>query len=284
MTVIDFHTHIFPPSVRDDRDRYAARDAWFGSLYATPRAKLATAEDLVAEMDAAGVEASVACAFGWADPGLCHDHNNYILAAARAYPGRILPFVVANARHGAAAATEVARCHQLGAVGVGELMPDGQGFALDDPAALAPLVEVVTRLGLPLLTHTSEPAGHSYPGKGTVTPLAVYSFAQRYPAVTLICAHWGGGLPFYELMPELRRTLANVYYDTAAGLYLYRDDIFAAAVAAAGAAKVLFATDYPLLGQARYLARVRACGLADTALAAVLGGNAARLLRRGSGE
>ena len=110
------------------------------------------------------------------------------------------------------------------------------------------------------------------------------AFISQLTDIPVICAHWGGGLPFYELMPELRRTLANVYYDTAAGLFLYRDAIFAAAVAAVGAEKILFATDYPLLRQGRYLARLRGCGLGQSALAAVLGGNAERLLGLGRAE
>ena len=46
--LIDFHTHIFPPDVRDHRERYCVRDAWFNELYSNPRANIATAEDLVA--------------------------------------------------------------------------------------------------------------------------------------------------------------------------------------------------------------------------------------------
>ena len=46
--LIDFHTHIFPPDIRDHRERYCARDPWFNELYSNPRANIATAEDLVA--------------------------------------------------------------------------------------------------------------------------------------------------------------------------------------------------------------------------------------------
>jgi predicted TIM-barrel fold metal-dependent hydrolase len=192
-----------------------------------------------------------------------------------------VPFVVVNPRRGSRALAELQRCLLLGAAGVGELMPDGQGYALHDAGVVAPLAHLATELSLPLLTHASEPLGHDYPGKGTVTPRTIYRFVEQFPEVTLVCGHWGGGLPFFELMPEVRQKLANVYYDTAAGLFLYRDDIFAAVVAMVGARKILFASDYPLIGQARYLKRLHGAGLDEAALANVLGGNAQRLLHRG---
>ena len=131
--------------------------------------------------------------------------------------------------------------------------------------------------GLPILTHTSEPVGHPYCGKGTITPEVVYRFAQCFPQVTLICAHWGGGLPFYELMPEMRRAFGNVYYDTAASLYLYDDAIFPLA-AQLMPDKILFATDYPLITQRRFLKRVREAGLKEGELSKILGGNARQIL------
>ncbi len=276
--IIDVHTHIFPPAVAQNRRRYAELDAWFAALYGDPRAKMATAEDLLAAMEVSGVAAAVVCAFGWADLGLCSEHNDYLLDAARRYPGKLLPFVAVPPPAGQAAVAELRRAAALGAVGIGELMPDGQRFSLDDAELLAPIATAAVDLGLPLLSHTSEPLGHVYPGKGTVKPEVVYRFAAHFPHVRLICAHWGGGLPFYELMPEVAATLANVYYDTAAGPFLYRPAIFRAAAVAAGAAKILFGTDYPLLDQRRCLNYAHRSGLDAESLAAVLGGNAARLL------
>jgi predicted TIM-barrel fold metal-dependent hydrolase len=105
--------------------------------------------------------------------------------------------------------------------------------------------------------------------------------ASNFPDLTIVLAHWGGGLPFYELMPEIRDALRNVYYDTAASTYLYSFDIFKTVTGITGAHRVLWGTDYPLLSQAKFLARVRACGLSREDMDAILGGNAARLLRLG---
>jgi predicted TIM-barrel fold metal-dependent hydrolase len=277
--VIDFHTHIFPPEVSAQREAYRARDAWFGQLYANPQARLATAQDLLAAMDSAGVQQAVTFGFAWNDAGLCRAANDYVLDAARRYPDRLIPFAVVQPRAVAEAAREIARAVAQGARGLGELMPDGQGYRLDDLALLQPLAEAASAHGLPLLTHTSEPLGHSYPGKGATTPDQVVRLAAACPNLVIVCAHWGGGLPFYELLPEVAAILHNIYYDTAASTYLYRPAIFPLAAQAAGAAKILWGSDYPLLNQRRFLAQVRASGLDDSALAAILGENARRLLR-----
>ena len=60
---------------------------------------------------------------------------------------------------------------------------------------------------------------------------------------------------------------------------LYRHDVFPTVVSIVGAERVLWGTDFPLLSQAKFLARVRASGLNSEQLDAVLGGNAARLLK-----
>ncbi|NLE75350.1 MAG: amidohydrolase family protein [Chloroflexi bacterium] len=275
--IIDCHNHIFPPEVIAQREQYLARDRWFGLLYENPKAGLATADDLVAEMDASGVQMAVAFGFGWADMGLCRAANDYVLEACRRHPGRIVGFACVQPRAVREAVREAKRCWAAGLRGVGELMPNGQGFSLDDLELLNPLAAALVGAAAPLMVHSSEPVGHIYRGKGTVLPQTLYRLAAHYPELTLICSHWGGGLPFYELMPEVRQTLASVYYDTAASLLLYADQIFPLA-ASLLPGKILFGSDFPLLRQGPFLQRVRASGLGPEALEAILGGNAARLL------
>jgi predicted TIM-barrel fold metal-dependent hydrolase len=94
-----------------------------------------------------------------------------------------------------------------------------------------------------------------------------------------VLAHWGGGLPFYELMPEVKAALQNVVYDCSASTYLYRFDIFPVATGIVGAERVLFGSDFPVLGQSRFLRKVLASGLTPDALPAVLSGNAERIYR-----
>jgi len=275
VSVIDFHTHIFAPEFVGRRETYLQRDAWFGQLYADPKASMVTAEELIAEMDRSGVDAAVAFGFAWADQELCRAANDYVLEAVSRWPQRLFGFAVVNPA-APGALPELERCLAAGLRGLGELMPDGQGYTLDDQR-LDALVAQMARWRRPILVHAGEPIGHPYPGKSTSTLQPLYELARRHPDVTLVAAHWGGGLFFYELMPEVRRVLSNVYYDTAASLYLYQDDIFPLAARIAPH-KVLFATDYPLIGQGRFLSHVRCVGLGASDLAAVLGGNARRIL------
>ena len=58
--IVDFHTHIFPPWLKERRQLYIERDSTFAELYKNPEAKIATAEDLLIEMEEDGIEMSVA--------------------------------------------------------------------------------------------------------------------------------------------------------------------------------------------------------------------------------
>ena len=276
--LIDFHTHIFPPDIRDHREQYCARDPWFNQLYSNPHSNIATAEDLIVEMDDAGVDISVAFSFGWTDPGLIEETNSYVIDAMKRYPGRIYGMAVLQPTVGARAVRELERCAQAGMIGLGELMPHGQGYRLSDIPLLTPVIEVVRHYQLLVLSHCSEPVGHTYPGKGDVSLHDIVTFLTAFPDVSFIAAHWGGGLPFYALMPEVQRIAANVWYDTAATIYLYQQRIFPIVASLVGAERILFASDYGLLRQQRIINHIEQSGLDAEEVKMVLGENAQRLL------
>jgi predicted TIM-barrel fold metal-dependent hydrolase len=276
--IVDFHTHVFSDEMRANRSEYLERDDWFAILYEDPRHKLASAEDVVASMQAAGVDRTVICGFPWRNGSLCREHNDYIIDAVRRFPDKLVGFACVQPLD-AGGGRELDRCLSAGLCGLGELGPDGQKFDVADKWALEASAEVLQHHRRPLLLHSSEPMGHHYPGKGETFPWKLLKLAANFPDLTIVMAHWGGGLPFYELMPEVRDALANVYYDTAASTYLYSFDIFSLATRITGAHRVLWGTDYPLLSQAKFLARVRSCGLPPEDLDLVLGSNAAHLLR-----
>jgi len=275
--IVDFHTHIVPPWVLEERDQLARTDPCFGTLYSNPAARLATGEDLIRSMDEDSIDMSVALNIGWSSYELCARTNDYILEVASRYPNRVVPFCMVQPTEPELAAHEVERCARAGAQGIGELRPDIQGYGLGDDV-MAPTVEAALASGLLILPHISEPMGHQYPGKGVVRPEQAYEFAVRYPSARLVCAHWGGGLPFYALMPEVDRALANVYFDTAASQYLYDPSVFDRVCELVGVEKILFGSDYPLIRQSRAVAEVERTQLTATQKAAVLGGNAMRLM------
>ena len=276
--VIDFHTHIFPPWSATQRRRRLERDATFAELFADPKARLATAEELIEVMDRDGVANSVAMGIGWTDEGLAREANDYIIDSALRYPERIVGFAAVNPAWGDTAAKEADRCARAGLRGIGELHPSTQGFDLGDRATIAPLMEVVAQHGLIVTTHSSEPVGHEYRGKGSTRPEALWRFARSFPQATVVCAHWGGGLPFYALMPEVAKDIGNVYFDTAASPLLYDGRVFEIVARLVGADRILLGSDYPLLKPRRLIEQVKRASLSEADERAVLGENAASLL------
>ena len=276
--IIDFHTHILPPSLKERREEYIARDATLAALFANPHVAMATAEELLDAMDAAEVDKAVVLGMGWTDRQVGRLANDYLLEAASRYRQRLIPFCSVNPAWGEDALREAERCAALGARGIGELHPDTQGFDLSSAAVMDPLMELIRRHRLILLTHASEPVGHLYAGKGATTPDVLLHLIEHYPDVPIACAHWGGGLPFYNLMPEVRPALGNTFFDSAASTFLYRPEVFSVATQLVGADHILFGSDYPLLGPQRLIDQVKAQPLAESEKEAILGANTARLL------
>ncbi len=276
--IIDFHTHIFPLEMKDRRQSYMQDDALFSELFSSPKARIATAEELVSSMDDAEVDLSVILNAGWARHEDCVRTNDYILESAARYPKRLVPFCAIQPRAGEAALTELERCVRGGARGIGEMRSDTQGFDMADREIMGPIVAMAGKHNLVFLTHASEPVGHQYPGKGMIRPANLYQFIGTFPQLTVVCAHWGGGLPFYALMPEVASALSNTFFDTAATPFLYKPEIFRQVTEIIGPDKILFGSDNPLMSPGRVLTQVESVGLTAEAKSMILAGNAQRLL------
>jgi predicted TIM-barrel fold metal-dependent hydrolase len=276
--IIDFHTHIFPPAVRDNRGRYVNADPLFAELYSDEKAKTATAEELIENMDKEGIDKSVVVNIGWTTNELCIETNNYILESINRYPDRLIGFCAVNPREPEAAVKEMERCASGGIKGVGEIRPDVQQFYNLNKESEDAFVKAVIKNNLILLTHASEPVGHQYQGKGSVTPEILYPFIKDYPEATVVLAHWGGGMPFYALMPEVKEAMKNVYFDTAASPYLYNPEIYLHVSRLVGADKILFGSDYPLLKPGRLIKEIDTLDIPANDRAMILADNALRLL------
>jgi predicted TIM-barrel fold metal-dependent hydrolase len=275
--LIDFHTHIVPPRVKQDRDMYTG-DPLFRLLYGSPKAKLATAEDLIASMDRNGVDISVALNIGWSSAALCAETNDYIMESVARYPGRLVGFGTVPIGQANVALREIERCAGGGMKGIGEIRLDRRIVGPENTGLLNDFISAIISNKLLLLLHSSEPVGHEYPGKGDITPDILYSIAVRFPELKLIAAHWGGGLPFYALMPEVKATLKNVLFDTAASPFLYDPLIYREVINILGVEHVLLGSDYPLLSPGRLTRGVRSLHLPPEIEEMVLFRNAQRLL------
>jgi predicted TIM-barrel fold metal-dependent hydrolase len=273
--VIDSHTHIFAPWQIANRAALCASDAAFAELYADPKAALASDSELLSALYEAGIDSAIAAGFAFTHERDITQQNEYILHVA-ARNASIIPLATVNpAILGWQPAARAAL--DGGARGFGELRPHNQGWDPLGPHGRA-LCALATEANAILLWHVSEPIGHAYPGKrGGISPIELYELAAAFPSVRMIAAHLGGGLSFFLHMPEVRKALSNVYFDTAASPLLYDEQSVTQLVALAEPGHVLFGSDYPLLSPRRQLQRLTALLPADVAHA-VCGGNADKLL------
>lgn len=278
--LIDAHTHVFPPRFKEIRDNLLLRDPTFGELYANPKSVMATVDELLVTMDNGVVDVAVAVGLGWLDGHLAREANDYLMDQVSRHADRLIGFCSLSPMWGKRALKEeVERCMKGGLSGIGEIHADPQGFRIDDSIVMDPVMELALEYEVPVLVHGSEPVGHSYPGKGHSTPDALLGLVKAYPDVKIILAHWGGGLPFYALMPEVASALDNVYFDSAASVRLYDPKIYDTAVAILGAEKILFASDYPVVDQPVALNHLMRSTLMPTSQRQILGGNASILFK-----
>jgi predicted TIM-barrel fold metal-dependent hydrolase len=277
--IIDCHTHIFPDEIKKNREAFCRKDRGFSSVYKNPKAKIIGAEELIASMDEAGIEKSVICGFPWNEKALCALHNQYLMDSALRYPSRLIVFLLLLFSDPEWSAMELDRGIKNGAKGVGEIALYDREMTDQDIESMGPVFEEMEKRNIPILLHTNEHLGHSYPGKGR-TPLEVfYRFALAFPSLKILLAHWGGGLPFYELMPEVSRAMGNVYYDTAASPFLYSKKIYGIAKEIVGVEKIIFGSDFPLVRPERYFQELKESGLSDVDREKILGLNFLRFLQ-----
>jgi hypothetical protein len=273
--VIDVHTHVFPPEVVAERERFLEGEPAFQAIYADPQARLVTAQELLQAMDRDGVDISWVLGFPWVREDNARRHNDYLVQAVAASQGRLRGL---GCVHPPAdwARREAERCLAAGLHGLGELAFYDRDL---DPVSLAPLCRLCAEAGVPLLLHTNEPVGHRYPGKAPMTLASLYRLVRENPRTHLVLAHMAGGLFLYALLKrEVSEALDNVWIDTAAAPFLYRPRAYRLAVELLGAHKLLLGTDFPLLAFPRYRRELDQAGLSPQEMELVLGRAAQELI------
>lgn len=277
--IIDFHTHIFPSTIRNHKEKYFSSEAGFKLLYRSPKSKMVGARALLAAMDENGVQKSVVFGFPWKEPSTAKLHNDYIMEMVAIYNTRLIGFCCLDPCNEHAAA-EATRCIDGGLSGIGELACyDGR---LDKRFLdrLDPLMEICRDKDLPTMFHTSEPIGHAYSGKMPMSIQDIYRLVGRYNQNKIVLAHWGGGILFYGLLKkEVRQGLNHVYYDTAASPYLYDPLMYNVAMQVVQKDRILFGSDFPLIPPRRYFKEMESSPLSKGDQRRICGENAVKLLK-----
>lgn len=288
---------------------------FLGQRVTAPMPGIATGLDRrLAEMDRTGVDVQVLA--GWIDlTGYELDapdavvyseaHNDCLAEEAAAAPERLRPIGTVPLQAPEAAVAELARCmDELNMVGV-ELATTVRGAALDQ-CDLDLFWEAAEEKGAFVLLHPMTPlvgvdldrlfmsnlVGRPAESTITISGLILSGVFERFPGLKVCVVHGGGYLPYqygrldrgYAIRPDLFPGLTkppsayakSIYIDTV----LHDPSVARYAVDAWGVDKVLMGTDYPFpMGDVDPVEFVKSIpGLSDDDIAAILGGNADRLL------
>lgn len=167
------------------------------------RETLLGADDLLRQMDRAGVERAVVQP---ADRALAVDHrqgNRAMLEAAAQHPDRFTAACAANPWFGKEAVQSV-----LDAIGGGARMlvvaPSLQGFILGDDI-LFPVLEAVATTRIPVYTHTG-PHLHA-------APWQLATVAERFPSLPFIMGH-SGATDFWNDVPRATEGAPNIFLES----------------------------------------------------------------------
>jgi predicted TIM-barrel fold metal-dependent hydrolase len=291
--IVDAHVHVYPAEVAAGPAAWGhahSEDAWARCVAPAGRRSIqgwADPDEIVGHMDEAGVDACVMLGWYWERQETCDLQNGWHAQWIRRHPKRLLAFAAAQPAAGPRSLEALERALDSGLCGIGEILPQAQGFSLED-STWRSVVELAIRRRLPINLHTTDPG--KGPAAGPRTPLDAYvRLAREYPEATLILAHWGGGLAFRgsagdEPLPP------NLYFDTAASPLLYDPGVFRQAVDRVGAGHIVYGSDYPLMlyprearkpGFTRFLGEIAAAGLTPAERSEILGSNISRLLSPG---
>lgn len=223
-------------------------------------------EELLAQMDAAGVERAIITMDG-GDPGPVHE-------IARAFPGKFLCAAVVDPHAGIAALRQIdrlARDHDLRLV---RLIP----FLVNRPPndkVYYPIYAKCIELGIPVSVNTGIP-GPPMPAEPQ-RPLYLDEVCLFWPDLVLVMAH--GADPWWGEAIRLMLKYPNLYMMTSAYAPKYLPDELLRFMNTRGREKVMFASDHPVLSFERCLSEAEALPLREGVLDAYLRGNALRVFR-----
>jgi uncharacterized protein len=214
-------------------------------------------ENMLASMDAAGVDMAVVCSLGQMID------NDYVRSVQERYPDRILGFGQVNPRS-PEAVDEVGRCAAAGLRGL-KLHPTMHGYHFCDHGLLDPILAACAEHRLVVLVNALDDP--------FCAPLSIEEIVKGFPDVPVLIAHMGTIWNLMEAILVAERT-PNVYLETSSALLL---DV-RTAYQRVGAGKIVMGTDWPGTDFDLERAKIeRAIADADDR-AEVEGGNLAALL------
>jgi predicted TIM-barrel fold metal-dependent hydrolase len=258
--IVDTHIHVWPDSV--------AKKALARPQEDLVRQGDGTETGAIAAMAAAGIDRAVSLGIA-PTPDRVEVANRYAASLDPTY------FVGFGSIHpGLSPEENVASLRRHRLLGA-KVHPLFQGYALDDPT----LWEVFDLMQgeFAVIAHVGQ--GDSADKNAWCTPTMMRDIVRRFPRLDIVACHFGG----YRLLDEVESTIIGlpVYVDTSwpPGLWSLEASRVRRIIERHGVERVLFGSDWPMADPRRCVAAVEALGLSSGDTAAVLGGNAERLLR-----
>lgn len=230
-----------------------------------------TPEQMIAAMDAAGIETVLLSA--WHRPGRWVMSNDDVAEMCRQYPGRFVGVAAVDLESPLKAVRELDRAvRELGFKAL-RVIPWLWNRPPNDKLYY-PLYVRCIELGIPFCTqvgHTG-PLMPSEPGR----PIPyIDEVALTFPELTIVGGHIG--YPWTDEMIALAWKHANVYIDTSAYLPRYYPPQLLHFMKTYGRDKVLFGSNFPMLAFDKCAEQARALELPDDARANFLSENARRV-------
>jgi predicted TIM-barrel fold metal-dependent hydrolase len=221
------------------------------------------ASECIRRMDEAGIERGVVMTIVDA-PEVNPDALELVAEACARHPGRLDAFARIHPWYGDASVALLERAFGLGFKGL-KLHPVST-LAHPSGEDTLRLIGVAAAHGAPTLFHCGD--------EPMATPLAVARAAEACPDARVILGHMGGYFHVDEAL-DVAEQYPNLVLETSAMPY---PDKIREAVERIGVERVVFGSDGPMSSPALERQKVAIAELGDIAAAAVMGGNAARLL------
>lgn len=275
--IIDAWVNIFP-------ERFAAEwtaqreNSDVGMLFGEDFSQGRTVEQLVADMDEAGVAMGILTS-GLRSPDRAHHKGMYaaedFVAVAEAHPGR---FAVSVTVEKATRPTEnVSRLRELAGdphVVMARVTPLVEQYDLNH-RLYYPVYAACEELGLPVSINVGIPGPKVR--SHCQHPELLEDVLIDFPGLTVIGAHMGH--PYEALLIQYMLKFEKLHLMTSAYLAKYMDEALVRFMdSSRGRGRVWFASDHPVLPVGKALDAARALPLSDASMTEFLGASAARVL------
>jgi uncharacterized protein len=230
--IVDAHTHIFESGE-------------------APGGIPASAEDLIRQMDAAGVDVSIVIPL----PGMAS--NKFVQTQCRRFADRLVALYTPDFTPGTETVRKMAQVHQEQGLRGLKIHPRVQGVTVEDPP-VREVLEWAAEAGAPVVIDVF-PFGTTV-DDSRLLPMAYVRVARELPRLRLILAHAGGHRPLDAFLAA--KAFPNICLDVSFTFQYYEGTSVPADLAFVcrrlPSGQLAYGSDFPQMGVASYLERVRA--------------------------